>query len=295
MTERTTGLVLHADVAPEGSWRMWRGTVEVLVDLGGRPTPLQRRFRLDERRWLVPGMEVQVDVDPAKPEDFDIDWDAVPSIQDRVAAGDPTLTDPVAAHRRVAEAWGQQPKDPSGRFEQAMERAASTPAPAGQVRAVVRIATIRGNLEGDGDTGGGHARDTTIWGTSAAVLQVNVPGQAPYAVFVKKFKVPRGRIEITGAGLPALVSISDPNAVTVLWDELPSAMSQVETRMGDAMSQVQAAMTAPPQTMPQFADPQFQQTMVEGAKRALSMISDPAQRAALIQQYRAAGIMVEEE
>jgi hypothetical protein len=294
MAERTTALVIDAEVAPEGSLRLWRGWVEILVDLGGRRTPLRRKFRLDERRWLVPGMEVPVELEPARPEDFDIDWDAIPSIQDRAAAGDPTLTDPVAARQRVAqEAWGQPPKEPSGRFEQAMEHAVSTPAPAGQVRAVVRVATIRGNLEGDDDRG--HSGRTSTFGTSAAVLSVNVPGQSPYAVFVRKFKVPRGRIEITGAGLPALVSATDPNDVTVLWDELPSAMRQVETRLGDAMSQVQAAMTAPPQTMPQFADPQFQQTMVEGAKRALSMISDPAQRAALIQQYRAAGIMVEEE
>jgi hypothetical protein len=294
MAERTSGLVIQAEVAPEGSLRLWRGMVEVLVDLGGRPTPLMRKFRLDEHRWLVPGMEVPVDLDPARPEDFDIDWEAIPSIQDRVAAGDPTLTDPVAARQRVAEeAWGQPPKEPSGRFEQAMEHAAATPAPSGQVRAVVRIATIRGNLGGEDDRG--HSRNTTTFGTSAAVLSVNVPGQAPYAVFVRKLKVPQGRIEITGAGLPALVSATDPHDVTVLWDEVPSAMGQVETRLGDAMGQVQQAMSAPPQTMPQFADPQFQQTMVEGAKRALSMISDPAQRAALIQQYRAAGIMVEEE
>jgi hypothetical protein len=64
--------------------------------------------------------------------------------------------------------------------------------------------------------------------------------------------------------------------------------------MADAMGQAQAAMAAPP-TMPQFADPAFQQTMVEGARRALAQITDPAQRKAMIDGYRAAGIHVDDD
>ena len=255
MPERLTALVVHADVAPEGGLRLWRGDVEVMVDLDGRRTPLRRKFRLDDRRWLVPGMEVPIELDRQKPDRFEIDWSAIPSIEDRVAANDPTLSDPVAARQRVAAAWGQPPTPSSGRFEEAMARAAATPAPAGQLRAVVRLATIRGNLQGDDP--GGHSRRTTTSGTSAAVLAVNIPGRAPYAVFVRKLKVPRGRIEITGAGLPALVSAGDPNAVTILWNELPDAMTQVQQRLSQAMGQVQAtyANLPPPPVAPNLPPP----------------------------------------
>ena len=58
---------------------------------------------------------------------------------------------------------------------------------------------------------------------SAAVLSVTVPGRAPYAIYVRKFRFPRqSRTDYTGAGYPALVSQSDPNDVEILWDEVPS-------------------------------------------------------------------------
>jgi hypothetical protein len=241
MGERLTALVIQADVAPEGALRLWRGNVEVLAPVGGQPRLLVGRFRLDDRRWLVPGMEVTVDVDPAKPDRWEVDWATVPSIEDRVAANDPTLADPMAARRKVAQALGQLPKPPNPRFEQALAHAAATPAPGGQIRAVVRVATIRGNLGGDDDR---HSRKVTATGTSAAVLSVWIPGQPPYAVFQKKFKLPRGRVELTGAGLPALVDAGDRTKVTILWNELPNAMTQVQQRMSDAFGQ--AGLPPPP-------------------------------------------------
>jgi hypothetical protein len=299
---RTTATVVRAEVAPEGSWRMARGVVQVLVDVGGTRRSVARRFRLDEHRWLVPGMDVAVLIDPEHPDDFDIEWDAVASMEDRAALNDPVLADPIGARRAVDEALeaalvGQLaqaapapvPVVTPDRFEEAMARAAQTPAPSGWVRAVVLVATIRGVVTSDEQ---GH-RSETVQQKSSAVLSVNVPGRPPYAVFVRKFKFPRRRADITGAGLPALVSVDDQNEVKILWDELPGVMDQVEQRLGDAMSQVQAAM-GPQPTMPQYADPDFQRTMVEGAKRALAYVQDPAQRRALIEQYRAAGINVDD-
>jgi hypothetical protein len=54
------------------------------------------------------------------------------------------------------------------------------------------------------------------------VLSVNIPGQAPYALFHRKFKRPLG---VTGLIIPALVSSSDPTDVEVLWDE-PASITQ---------------------------------------------------------------------
>ena len=53
---------------------------------------------------MVAGMEVPVTIDPDKPDRFEVDWDAVPDIEDRVAANDPTLADPAGARRKVAGA-----------------------------------------------------------------------------------------------------------------------------------------------------------------------------------------------
>ena len=288
MGERLTALVVQADVAPEGAFRLWRGNVQVLATLAGQPRVLAGRFRLDAHRWLVPGMDVTVDVDPTEPDSWEVDWDAVPSIEDRAAANDPTLADPVAARRKVAQALGQLPDPPNPRFEQSLAHAAATPAPGGQVRAVVKVATIRGNM--DTDDRGNSAR--TMTGTSAAVLSVWIPGQPPYAVYEKKFKLPRGRIEVTGAGLPALVDVGDRTKVTILWDEVPNAMAQVQQRMAHAVQQVQAA-PAPPTLVPPPADPSVS-PMVQGARIALAQVTDPRQRQAMIEAYRAAGIPIED-
>jgi hypothetical protein len=52
----------------------------------------------------VVGTEIPVRVDPERPGGFEIDWDAIPSMEERVAANDPTLADPIGAHTRAREA-----------------------------------------------------------------------------------------------------------------------------------------------------------------------------------------------
>jgi hypothetical protein len=220
---------------------------------------------------------------------------------DRVAANDPTLADPIGAKRRVAAALGLTQADTgsarSERFNEAMQKAAQTPAPAGTRRAVVLVATIRGRFWSE--QRGGHG--VTIERNSAAVLAVNVPGRGPYAVLAPKFKFPHLQADVSGAGLPALVSETDPNDIEVLWDELPSLGSQLATRMSDAQ-----ARTSPVTAMQEGAipasggaaldalPPQMRQLAADNAKRALQFVQDPAQRQMLIEQYRAAGIVLDE-
>jgi hypothetical protein len=236
-------------------------------------------------------------------------------MEDRVAANDPTLADPMGAGRRVAEALGLTQADTgsarSERFNEAMEKAAQTPAPAGRRRAVVLVATIRGRFWSEEH--GGHG--VTVERNSAAVLAVNVPGRAPYAVFARKFKFPHLQADVAGGGLPALVSESDPNEIEVLWDEVPSLGSQLETRMADALARTSQATamqeqitgtlgqagTDSPGAIPasgaaaaEGLAPQMQQLAADSAKRALQFVQDPAQRRMLIEQYRAAGIVLDE-
>jgi hypothetical protein len=240
-------------------------------------------------------------------------------MEDRVAANDPTLADPIGAGRRVAAALGQTQADTgsarSERFNEGMKKAAQTPAPAGTRRAVVLVATIRGRFWSEQHAGHG----VTIERNSAAVLAVNVPGRAPYAVLARKFKFPHLQADVTRAGLPALVSESDPNDIEVLWDEVPSIGSQLATRMSDSLADAQArtsqatameeqitgmlgqagtgsqgAVGAPGAAAPGGLPPQMQQFAADNAKRTLQFVQDPAQRKMLIEQYRAAGIVLDE-
>jgi hypothetical protein len=315
---RATALVVEAHAPPQGAPPFGRGshgTLRVLVDNGSGPASLSATFKYAEDRWLVPGMEVAVTIDSARPDHFEVDWGAVPSMSDRVAANDPTLADPIGARRRVAEALGLTQADTgsarSERFNEAMGKAAQTPAPAGTRRAVVLVATIRGRFWSEEH--GGHG--VTLERNSAAVLAVHVPGKAPYAVLARKFKFPHLQADVTGAGLPALVSDSDPNDVKVLWDELPTLGSQLGTRMSDSLARAsqttemeeqisgalgqagtdsQGPTAAPGAAAADSLAPQMRQLAVDNAKRTLQFVQDPAQRKMLIEQYRAAGIVLDE-
>jgi hypothetical protein len=149
------------------------------------------------------------------------------------------------------------------------------------------------------------------FGKRKAVLAVNIPGMAPYAVIESKFKAPRGKGDYAGAGLPALVSTTDPTDIEILWDEVPSLESQIEQRMSDAMQGQGALMEQARQMQEQMMEAAQNagtnatapgapmagpaaQMMAQNAKRALAYVTDPAMREMLIKQYRAAGIQIDE-
>jgi hypothetical protein len=79
------------------------GVVHVLVD-AQPPIYVAHGFFLDRDHWLVRGMRLPVAIDPAAPENFEIRWEQVPSIEQRVAAGDPTLADPLGTKKRTMQA-----------------------------------------------------------------------------------------------------------------------------------------------------------------------------------------------
>jgi hypothetical protein len=167
-----------------------------------------------------------------------------------------------------------------------------------------------------GDADSGVTKRTTA-GRRKVVLAVNVPGREPYPVLVRRFNVPSDQGDVAGAGLPALVSSTDPNDLEVLWDELPSLQSQIGQRISDGLEGVQAEQEAveqgmteaiqraiaagPPKTMPASAPgmPQpgseAREMMLQNAKQALQFVKDPAMRKMMIDQYRAAGIEIDED
>jgi hypothetical protein len=227
---RTTGLVVGTTDPVDNKLRLGnrnRGWVRVIADAGGSRVNAVGRFDLTKNRWLVVGMEIPVMVDPDKPGGFEIDWEAIPSMEQRVAANDPTLADPIGAQKRAREALlavngaAGNPADATAeRFKQAMRYSAEQPAPAGKTRAIVHVAAITTTIRtADYSTEHQISKKQVSTGNRRAVLSVNVPGQAPYAVLRRRFKRPRG---MAGLIVPALVSSSDPTDVDVLWDELAS-------------------------------------------------------------------------
>jgi chorismate mutase len=305
---RTVGLVIEAPAPPEGGPGLGPGThahVRVQADLGTGRKVHETRIRLSEEHWLVLGMDVEVTFDPGRPDRFEIDWDRVPSMAARAVANDPALADPVAARRKVAHAVGLTRADTGSarteRVERALQRAGEQTGPAGKLRAVVLIATIRGRrrIVGDDPQGGGPTHDQiTYQRPSAAVLAVNVPQRAPYAVYAPKFKCEVDLLEPLWMPLPALVSAADPRDVEILWDEVPSHEAQLADRISASHATQQARASQADEMRGQIdagLAPQMRQLAPDNAKRALHYVQDPKMRKMLIDQYRAAGIDVRED
>jgi hypothetical protein len=94
-------------------------------------------------------MDVGVRVDPGDADSVEIAWEDLPSIEARVAAGDPALVDPIGAEQKVAQARRLPPSDRAERLKDALAAAAAAPAPPGKLRAVAMVATIRGRSLAD--------------------------------------------------------------------------------------------------------------------------------------------------
>jgi hypothetical protein len=247
-TPTTNALVVTADPPLDNvilTGKYSSGLVQIVVETGAAPISASRHFKLDRKHWVVVGMTIPVMFDPANPSGFDIDWAAVPSIQDLAAANDPCLTDPIGTRKKASEAIlrasgaitaSQLPaalRDTATQFAspapssgdhlaESLAKAKAAAAPDGKQNAVVLIATTAGTLRVDSATEEVSSRDK-----HDAVLSVNVPGQPAYAVFVHDLKQPIDGADTAEGGFPALVSLGDANDVEVLWDDAPSMSSQI--------------------------------------------------------------------
>ncbi|MEO8094778.1 MAG: hypothetical protein ABI632_07585, partial [Pseudolysinimonas sp.] len=251
---RIDALVIAADAPPQGapsSGPYSHGEIRVLIDTPAtRHRQLAATFDFADDRWVAPGMTVPVIIDAAQPDSFVVDWAAVPAMQQQAEANLPALADPFAASRRIAAALGITPSEKTAsqaeRFQQALADAATASAPAGRVRAVAMVSTLRGRFSSSSgaDEGGPTRKQVTLTSPSAAVLSVSVPGRDPYAVYLPKFKIPSRHLVIPGEAMPATVSDSDPTDIQLIWEEAPSLNAQIADRMADSMRASESVSTA---------------------------------------------------
>ncbi len=348
-----TALVIEADDPLDSRLKFGRsgkGQVRILIDAKPDPIYVARDLKLDKDHWPVVGMELPVTIDPDEPEKFEVRWDEVPSMEQRAAANDPTLADPVGTRKRaqqaliasgaagsagpyrpdedvreaIVKAQAEAAKEDDGRpdhFQESLDQAAQAEAPPGKTRAMVVFAASEASLRTEGGqadgTGGHQFRDRH--GKHDAVLAVTIPGQEPYAVYVSKFNHRGGKVVALGAGIPALVSSSDPSDVEVRWDELPSVREQLsqtvaeatqltQDRMASAAGQMDEATreisASPPPgaaNTPQAPaettgiSPEMKEMMLKNAKMAISAAPNAQIRQMIIEQYRLAGIPIDEK
>jgi hypothetical protein len=302
----------------------------ILVNLGKGPVAGMRGLALDADHWLTEGMSVPVIADPANPNDYVVDWSAVPPMQQRAADGDTSLLDPLGAKIRnwdalakagfgalgmdqvapqlveqTAAAMRARLVSESEAFVRQLADEAKAPASAGFTRALVLIATTTSRFEG---TSFGDNMHREVIGEYAVVLSVNIPGKPPYALFLEKFDHQESAYDPNNPGLPALVSTTDPTNVQVLWDEAPTDEDQVYraeqqtpgyTDAASALFEQHSAALATPLPIPADAVPGATHASQLSPEMKATMTANaqraiqilpPAARPGLIAYYHTLGI-----
>lgn len=232
-----TALIISAEAPPHGAPLAGTGShgaISALVDTGSGPQRRTASVRFSDTHWLVPGMQVPVLVDPGRPDTFEVRWEQIPPMADRVAAGDPALADPVAASARVAAALGVDPASLRGtdpaRLRESLAGAAALPPPPGWLRAVVVVVSARGRYFASDPNSTANA-GVTYHRAGEAVLAVYLPGRPPYPVLVPDFKVPKDRTTLVIGGYPALVSAADGRRVDIQWAETQTTGEMINDRI----------------------------------------------------------------
>jgi hypothetical protein len=255
--------------------------VTVLTDIGGGPVRVTSVVKLHPDRWLLPGSQVVIDLEPnrvGKVKSFTIDWSSVPPIRDRVAANDPILADPRPAWRSMDAALasaGRIRPMPGGsnylpnsgslldvswsaQCDAAIAATASTPAPPGMIRVVAIVSAIRLVYRYLGHDLAGRPKDDDVKtltrqlryrravAGNETVLGLHTAGRAPWSVFLPHFNAPFEK-DVTRTPsiypwLPALVAADGSGGVQVLWDEvLPHQQQTVAAWQQHTQAQVDAA------------------------------------------------------
>jgi hypothetical protein len=288
-------------------------STQILVDAGAGPVVGYQRLPLDVHHWLTVGMTIPVFIDPANPNGYVIDWPNVPSIEDRVAAKEPTLVDPMAARLQawdaLAKAGFHEPDlnqvapqllqsemagmranlvaEPEA-FAKQLAGVGSVAAPEGYQRALVVIATTSASWSQ-------HFLDDVprreVVGNHTMVLAVSVPGSNPYPLLKEKFDHESRQYDPNNPGLPAVVSITDPTDVWIQWDEMPKSGQAIPSAATEAAAVASVSANPPPVSI--AGPPDTMKAMLTAQANASLARMAPAARPATIAYYKAMGVEID--
>jgi hypothetical protein len=262
--------------------------VPMVVDiLEGKPYLVSHRCRLTLERYPLPGDVVEVVVDPDRPLHIWADWDKLPTIDERLAAGDQAFTDPEAVKARI-DAANQELVESGYALateELAPEQAASVktmrdfvqrtmlptpppsaPAAAPSDRATARVVADSVNGAGPGDDGDGVA----VWRFGELLLSVSVPGKPRYGA---RYRGLVRTLKDLSGDLPVEFHESNPAKVKIDWHQVPNLFQRALKELHEDVAEAQARLDALPQQRETFlanavADPAVRAQMEAVMKQA---------------------------
>ena len=276
-------LVLSSDCGFSAmSW--WVTTAHLLVTVPGRaPAFAAVGCTVHREKSLLAGSVLPVLIDPAEPERLKISWEDVPTIDQRIVAGDPVILDPerswqsLDASRRAAPAalWGASVGPPSdgphwgdGRIEGWPPREGpGRGRRAGTALVVASSIDSRGYRSGDDwhfpiSRYAGTIYDTPHEYLGWLVLCVVPESGRRYGLHVRKML----RSTRLGSVLPVAIDPDDPADVEIPWLFAPDLVRAGTSRMQAAN---RSAVEAADQRLSDLA---------VTSDAALEAIADPAAR-----------------
>lgn len=200
-----TGTAARAeDRVTTGTWKSFAAEMRLIVRVPGHPPFLDQSRRSATRdKYPVIGMHLPVDVSQDLRK-VAIVWDEAPTVDEFMAAGPPTFTDPDALHAELNAAWDEVVRHHGGAVPQRMARA-PIDGPNARVMALVNY--------------------NTPFGTKAEMLlSVAEPGKRRYGCRWTG-QIPRKTLVIQGQDLPVEVT---SDGVEIPWDRM---RAEAERRM----------------------------------------------------------------
>jgi hypothetical protein len=218
------------------------------------PYFVAHRCNVTQKRYPLAGDAVSVEIDPEQPLRVFVEWDQLPTIDERLAAGDPAFTDPDAVASRIraakqelVDAGYARQDDAAGEAAEQLKRARELalsvlqrPAPAAATATPTRP-TARVVAD---SVHGWHPVDSESpdFGRTYGelLLSVAVPGQARYGARL------RGLIPVLkdfSGDVPVEVG-DEQGDVKVLWDELPDLFEQTLHKLRHDVADAQVNLAA---------------------------------------------------
>jgi hypothetical protein len=266
----------------------WDCDLPMLVTVPGwEPYMLTPRRHVPRaKRYPVVGTTLAVTVDRNDASKLRVEWDEVPTLDERIAAGERVFTDPDTVEVQVREAMATgarriaraSEEEARGKLDPAIDHA-QVQRVLGQMRPQAEPPPRREPPPGDRPTA--RVLATTPMGSGLGIrreilLSVHVPGRGWHGLRWKG-NINGLKLLAEWSDIPVSVDPGRPDKVEILWDQIPSGLAEVAGRLDAAGDTLQSQTTAGP-----ASDAAMFQQLISAA------IPAPEQRAAVQQQIASA-------